>query len=720
MSAPCPDTRRGGGHLGRSLASLAIATLVVAATGIGAAAQTSRAGAARTVLITVDGTSIQDWRRAGAFTSFEAVSLLATRTHAPDDDPRTLRASAYASLGAGTAAELRAAALPTKAGDGVLAGALGEALARRGLLSAAFGDASGTDEADAPAALGAMRADGTVAVSPGERRAANAAGGPASRPDENAPTGRRSDYRALGDAVRGALDWATFIVVDLGDTARADRVYPEDPGARTPWIDRALRDADSFASGVRAMLGPVDMLMVAALVPPMDRADHGRHLAAFASTGRRGLATSGTTRRSGVVSLTDIAPTVVRRAGVPLPAEMTGRAVTVKPHTTARTAATQLDAAFVRALSSRTLMTRSWLGVAAALAILSFLTIVSGRGRRGSGRVPRTWRDLLANGLLATTAAPGAMLIAPALPGDTVVSLAVWTAVLAFGGALGARTVFGGERGLLAVALAVTGILVGDLIAGSPLGSRSPIAFQIAGGGRFYGIDEAILGVFLAAALIAAGIGIDRARDRRRAFAVATTALFVVAFAASAPTLGSKFGAPFTLVPAFGAFAVLARGRHIDREALIGIATATILLASALAAADALGSPESRSHIGRELAGGTATGPLIVRKISSLARVTFTTIWLPFTIVVAGSAAFLLVRRHDLVARAFWVRPAQRSALISLAAGSVLGLVSNDTGIMTAAAASATAAAAFYEPFLVAPASPPVRGRGALPRIDDS
>jgi hypothetical protein len=183
---------------------------------------------------------------------------------------------------------------------------------------------------------------------------------------------------------------------------------------------------------------------------------------------------------------------------------------------------------------------------------------------------------------------------------------------------------------------------------------------------------------------------------------VAAAGLAFLAVIAGAPSLGSKFGAPFTLVPAFGAFLFLALGRRIDRAGLIGIATATVLIAASLAAADALASPESRSHIGRELVGGTAPGALIARKLTSLVRVTFTTAWLPFAVAVAGSVAALTARRPDLVARALWGRPARRAALRALLVGFACALVSNDTGIMTVAAATAVAAPCFYQPFQTA------------------
>lgn len=661
----------------------------------------AKAGAAgRVVILTVDGTDIHDWISAGAFASFGGAGLLATRTETTSTDPITLRLSAYASLGAGAAAGVDARGRPKK--DGAVPGLLGETLARAGKLAAAVGDGSGDDRRDAPASLAVARLDGSVATGPNERLPAVRAAVSVSRADATAPAGRRTDPAAIRDAIRSRLAWASVVIVDTGDTARADRAFGADPAARGPWVRRALTDADRLAGDVLSMLDGGDVLMVASLVPPITEERRGVHLGAVAIAGAPSLLRSETTRRAGVVSLTDLAPTIATDLGLDPPAEMTGRPVELEPSSDPRSIVERTDAELTRALRSRRPLTRVWLVSAAALCVAALLTIAAGRGRAaGATRIPRGWRDALGIGFLSVAAAPGAFLVAPLLPDDTVAAVGWWTLGIAVAVAAAGRIALGYRRALALIAFAGAALYAGDLLAGSPLAARSAIGFQIAGGGRFYGVDEGMLGVLLGAPLAAAGIAIDRTRTRG-ALVAAGAGLAAIAFVAAAPSLGSKFGAPFTLVPAFGVFVVLASGRRLDRRSVVGIAIATVLLSASLAAADALLSPDTASHIGRAVSGHTAVGPLVTRKLTSLVTITATTVWFPATVVIGGSALVLVLRRRDLVGRAMWGSPGTRAALWAAVVGSACSLVSNDTGIITVAAAAPIVAAGFYGPFLAA------------------
>jgi hypothetical protein len=663
-----------------------------------AASAAASAPGGRVVLITVDGTSIADWTRAGVFGSMGSAGLLATRTATETKDPVLLRAAAYTTLGAGAPAELESTAARIDAGSGVLAGAVGEALKRRGLSATSIGDASGDDVRDGPGSRAVMHADGGIAFPPDSIAPADAPVTSVAEP--GVPTGRRTDYPAMAAALQRALAWANVVVVDLGDAARADRTYWERPASRRPWIDRALREADRFARAVDGALDPSDTVIVASLVPPLARARIGARLAAVAMTGPRGTLTSGTTRREAVITLTDLAPTILDRVGVAFPDEMQGRVVHIEPSSAPLLEAEAFDAEFARARSARWPLTRIWLFTAAALASAAFLTIVAGRGRSpGNERFPRRFRDFLATGLIATAAAPAAVLIAPQLPGSSIEVLGLWTVALAVASAIAVRIAFRTHFGLVAVAMIDAAVVVGDLLAGTPLASRSPLGFLVAGGGRFYGIDEGLLGVALAGSAIAIAGWLD-GRWRPRSLAIAALPLAFVALVTAAPSLGSKFGAGFTLVPAFGVLLVLAFGYRIDRVTVIAITIGTVLLVGGLAAADALAAPEIRSHIGREIAGQTPASALVVRKVTSFFKITATTIWLPVSIVIAVPMALLVRRRANLLARSFWGLPSLRSALIAVAVGCGAAMGANDTGIIVVAPALVLTAAALYEPLL--------------------
>lgn len=661
-----------------------------------ASAQTSP----RIVVLTVDGTSIEDWAAVDAFASLGSAGLLATRTATAGDDPVLLRAAAYTTLGAGAPAKLPTAGTATSAGRGVLPGALAEALRLRGRNAAAIGDASGFDVEDEAARLAVMRTDGTLASGRPNAGAGRSAAARTWRSDAASPGGRRIDYRSIRISLQVALERAHLVVVDLGDTVRADRLLWGVPRERAGWIARALVEADAFAKDVRAMLDPSDTLIVASLVPPLERVRAGVHLGAVAFAGSRGLPFSGTTRRPGVLALTDLGPTILDRAGVPVPEEMQGRPAEFAPSDAPLPEAAALDANFVLARRSRRPLTRIWVGAAAALAAAAFVTVGSGRGRApGRRRLPRVPRDLIATGLTAAAAAPAALLVAPLL-GHSVAAVGWWTLALATGAAMIARASLGVSNGLAAIALIDVALVAGDLLFGSPLAARSALGFQVAGGGRFYGIDEGLLGVMLGGSLVAAGAWADLRPRAGRAAAVAALPLGAIAVIAGSPALGSKFGAPFTLVPAFGVLVIIASGRRLDRAHAIGVGIATVLMSASLAAADALSAPAARSHIGRELAGDTPVGPLIARKISSFIEITGTTIWLPVAIVIAASVAGLLLRRRDLIARGFWGMPGRRAALLATGVGLAAAMVSNDTGIIVVTPALVIAAAAFYGPLL--------------------
>lgn len=677
----------------------ALAVCIAWTAGPAASAAASQASH-RIVVLTVDGTSIEDWAAAGAFGAVGATGLLATRTGTTSSDPAVLRAAAYTTLGAGAPAVLEPEASPTEAGRGVLSGALGEALRRRGFEASPIGDASGDDVEDAPVVRAVMRVDGTISGRPpprsqGVERTWD--------PDPAAPGGRRTDYREIEAALRAALTSNSVVVVDLGDTARADRTFAGDLRSRGPWIVRALADADRFAGQVRTIIRPTDTLIVASLVPPLARVRSGVHLGAVAISGARGVPFSGTTRRPGVLALTDLAPTILDRAGVPVPEEMQGRAARFSADFDPRRTALDLDASFVLARASRRPLTRIWLIAGALIGAVAFLIIAAGRGRApGVERIPRRLRDLIATGFLATAAAPAAMLVGPLL-GDSVAAVGWWTLAITIAVALVARTSLGVQRGLGAVALLDAGAVVGDLLAGTPLAARSPLGFQVAGGGRFYGVDEGLLGVLLAGAVIAAAAWVDGSARPRRVPVVAGVVLAGAAIVAGAPAFGSKFGAPLTLVPAFGVFVVLAAGRRIDRAGAVGIGIATMLVSGALAAVDALAAPAARSHIGREIAGETPVGPLVGRKLTSFLEITGTTIWLPVAIAIAVPVLVLLARRRNLLARGFWGLPGRRAALVASVVGCVAAMASNDTGIIVVAPALVMAAAAFYAPLLAPP-----------------
>lgn len=683
------------------------------------------------VIVTLDGTMLADWT-SPKLPNFEALladgalALLSTRVGNVRSDPLLLRASAYLSFGAGTRveAEVREDRIAARV-DGAAPGALAAVLARARKRAVALGGASGGDAADQSALFAAIGTTGAAAVSvdatarlvapdgalaaigPRTPTGPAAVGAPPEIADPRFPTGRRTDLDALLAATRDALDWARVVVVDVGDTARIERAlgFAADVpdltrAARDAWMRITMRRVDAFLGELRASLKASDVLAVVSPTPPAVRAKRGRHLTVAALAGggfAPGLLSSGTTRREGVITLADLAPTILQHFAVPVPSEMDGRVAVQHAADDAPARLRALERDLIHAHRIRRPLLRGMFWAAMGVALLGLATVARGRGApAGHGPAPAAWRDLLATAAIAVIAAPLAMLLEPLLPTATVSSAAVAVIVLAVGLAILSRALLGRERALLAVLTLTTAAILADLAAGTPLAARSALGFQVAGGGRFYGIDEGTMGAGLGAALIAGGIALDRAHDPRRTLAVLGAGVLALVVLMGAPGFGSKFGAPFTVIPAVGVIAARALGRRVDRVVIIGIAIATMLAVASFAAADVMSAPESQSHIGRAFGGRTAIGPLIARKVSATFRITFSTIWLPAFVVFAGSVLLLAWRRGAIVARGLWGRPYFRAALWAAAVGAVAGMAANDAGIIASSPLAMMACASFF------------------------
>lgn len=388
----------------------------------------------------------------------------------------------------------------------------------------------------------------------------------------------------------------------------------------------------------------------------------------------RGVLSSPTTRRRGIIALADITPTILAAVHPLHGGSFEGRAarahevapVTERGGVSADSLLFRLGHDLTAARTSRAPITRTFL-------YASMLLVVLGLALRG-----RTLRALtaLALGVLAM---PIVGFLGPLLPGGprAVVVSVVAVIVGAGAAALGAR------NGAIAIASLTALIPLIDLVLGSPIGHRSPWGLTLATGGRFYGASEDTLGFVLGGSLVACALLLERHRERLPLMVVA---LAVATAILSAPSLGAKFGAIPTLVPAFGVLAVRALDRTVTLRIAAAIALATVVATGGSVLADRLRPQEQRSHVARAIGGETDVGDLIARKWRANADVTFTRAWAPAALV-AGAGLIVLARRRR-------ISDGLRKAGPAVAVGAATAMIANDGGVVTAAILLALVAAA--------------------------
>ncbi|MDQ1286806.1 MAG: hypothetical protein QG622_371 [Actinomycetota bacterium] len=579
-------------------------------------------------------------------------------------------------------------------------GLLGETLEAAGVPRAAVGPGALIAAAD--------RSGVTPRTWPG------LAPGPGGRLDPTA------DAVALAGQVRAALgSGARFVAVDLGSVTddgtvpATDAATGEQPftrreqvtglGTRVGLVIDALPDQATVVFASLADDGGRPHLQVAFAYGPASQTATGNQTATGSQTAGRsggfgpGLLRAPSTRQDGLVQSTDLLPTLVTALGLPVPEGTVGSRlarVDGGDELDRRQRLLDLDAASVEVEHVVTPFFVAY-GVVELL-VLGGLALLA-RGSRARRTVRRRALITLQVAAVTFSLVPVATFLAnlwpwwrsplPGLPLTFAVATATAAlALVAFAGPW-RRSLLGpaGAAGALTV-----GVLTADLLRGSPLQLAALIGGQPIIAGRFYGLSNPTFALFATGALLAALAVAEEILARggsTRQAALAVAGIGVVATVIDGlPALGSDFGGPPAILPAFALLALWVAGVRVTwgRAAAIAAATAGVLVALSLA--DWLRPADSRSHLGHFVQSVVDGGGwLIVRRKAEQNLGILVSTPLTLAVPVVAVAAVLVLRRPER-----WYVPALRLAydrqrllpagLASLGVMVVLGFVANDSG----------------------------------------
>jgi hypothetical protein len=405
------------------------------------------------------------------------------------------------------------------------------------------------------------------------------------------------------------------------------------------------------------------------LVVAIGRAPPAKNRAlAIGIAGRRfdGDLTSDSTRTDGYVLSTDIAPTILARFGLAVPAAMSGQPIRSEG---------SVDVAAIESLGDRMGVISERRGPVIGVSLLVWLLALGvSRGRPGRIAVKLTGLSIvyLPLVLLAGAALEPSQLLeqllvmlgAPLLAGLTLAALVGYRALAV-------------TAGLVVVAYAA------DVIAGSPLTSLSLLGPNPGLGVRFYGIGnelEALLAVLVVAGTGAGLAGFaSQSPPRRCALAfLASGLLFALVFAAG--RFGADVGAAIVL-PVGAAVAAAAIAARRRRTALLVVA-APLAVLGLIALADLVSG--ANAHLTRSVldAGGLGDLADVAQRRLQLSAHSFSRpIVFLFLPLIAALAILAMVRRDRL--RALLENfPPMRAGLIGALAATVVGTLANDSGAL--------------------------------------
>ena len=467
--------------------------------------------------------------------------------------------------------------------------------------------------------------------------------------------------------------------------ARRDGVVGADGGTVTV-ISAGVGVAGKLVTGLAG-----DGLIIAFASPPGN--DRALPIG-IAGSGFGGDLTSDSTRSDGYVLSTDIAPTILRWLGLPVPSQMDGQPIRSEG---------EVDPGAVEDLAERmaAIPARRAPVVIASLLAWIVVTALVALIARSARRAAQAWLALafafMPLMLLAGAAIEPSALVEGLLVGFGAGALAVLTLLLVRG------------WWALAVACAITVVAYAiDVIAGSPLTKLSLLGPNPVFGVRFFGIGnelEALIAVMVpvgvAAGLSAAGERSPVTRPVAIAGYLVAAGLAALVFAAG--RFGADVGAAIVLpVGAAVAVATLPTSGRIGTRRRRGLALALVIAApltalALLAFIDLVSG--GNSHLTRSVLDAGGAGDLAdvaQRRLELSAHDFAQAAGNPLFWIVMVGIAFAATRLRRIDARLRPV-PAVRSGLIGACAAVAAGVLVNDSGatFLTLGALALGAALAF-------------------------
>jgi hypothetical protein len=458
-------------------------------------------------------------------------------------------------------------------------------------------------------------------------------------------------------------------VVERAESAPADVV----PGLLAATLHREGQSCVVRALGLKGLSALVGRLQGGDLLIAIERAPPGENEAlsvGIAGRGFDGNLTSDSTRTDGYVLSTDIAPTILERFGIAVPAAMSGQAIRSEG---------RVDAGAIESLGARMSIISGRRGPVIGVSLLVWLVALVLAVALTRGQAVRAGVELVG---ISIVYLPLLLLLGAALePSQTAEQLLVL---------IGAPLLAAATRGLLhgyrALAMASGLVVVAyavDMIAGSPLTSLSLLGPNPGLGVRFYGIGnelEALLGVLVVAGMGAGLTAWPPAGGARRSalFFLLIALAFAAIFAAG--RFGADVGAAIVL-PVGGAVAATVIAAERRRAALLAIAAPLVLLAL-VALADLISG--ANAHLTRSVLDAGGLGDLAdvaQRRLQLSAHSFVRPVVLFFLPLIAAIGALALVQRARLAALLEPV-PAMRAGLLGALAATAVGTLANDSGAL--------------------------------------
>jgi|GEM_PF-786290 len=569
------------------------------------------------------------------------------------------------------------------AANGQGPGTLGQVLADAGKKTAVLGNADST--------IRAVRLSPLICC---DRRGVVSAGDVSDDTQIVAP-GSPGGYRASEDRLleesRRLLGTSDALVVDTGDTGRIDRQSAStDPDVLARDRQAALRRTDSLVKETASLLDlDSSLLLIVSPSAPMENRADGDYLTPFIAAGKgfgRGLLTSLSTRRPGLINSIDLLPTVAGYFEAGVPASVVGSTMsTVSRGGDHIGYLRKLDAQFGVTRSARWPIVTTYFFLCAFELCFALLCLPGVNRRFRFPRDARRFAVFTSAAAPVLLAGPLSFIVVSAFHYGGYVFPTLFCAGFSLVIGLGAWFVQKGRPRMnpaVTVCLLTVAVFVVDAFFGGRLLIVPLLGVSALEGFRLYGLSNALTGVLLGTGIwgiagLAGDGALDRGSLRYWAFAAMVGLAFVIGFG----KLGADAGGFVAALATALIFLFATSRRPFTGARALAVAGIT---AAGTAAMIVLDSAFVHSHTGKVLSGTAGSLTALVQRKLAIQFSQIGLVLLPAVLLIAVTvAAVLWMRKPGSFWRWRWEEERlQTATLFSLVVGSLVALVFNDTGLV--------------------------------------
>mgnify|MGYP003730936325 CR=1 FL=1 len=498
------------------------------------------------------------------------------------------------------------------------------------------------------------------------------------------PFGIKTNYEILIERTEDLWDKCDVLAIQLGDTSRAeDFRYEASDKMNKAYKRLALEEGDAFLGRLLDKLNlDTDMIIVLSALNPASDLSENNRLSPVIIAGRgfcKGLLSSASTKRKGIVTNMDIGPTVLGFFGMDKLAVQNGSPIAALPDSGTLEDLFRFNKRLVEIYNQRGFLLRSYVLAQIVVMIGALLIILYNRRYIG----------LVYAGVFFLLCIPVSYLLLPLfhrpeLAGSFILSWllsAVLTVVLYF---FRTNTI----KKIMVISIATAGSIILDQLAGGPLIKGSPLGYDAISGARFYGIGNEYMGILLGAVCAGCGAMLESG-DRtlhRAAILLPLLTLTVMGY----PSYGANVGGTVSAGLAFASLYVLARKGRISLRHVLPIGLFAGAAVTLIFFIDSVRAVDSQSHLGQTISLIQANGiyelfNIVYRKVSMNIKLFKYTIWTRVFLLSLISMVILLFRPIGIVKNTAKQYPMAIKGLTAGIIGSIAALLTNDSGIVAAA-----------------------------------